>query len=101
MRALHSIDALGEQVAEAVGAGDWTRVVELLIERREHLEAAFETPPGTPAQLQRLRDLAERVLETDRELAVLALQARQRTAAELKKLGAGRRATHAYRHDSA
>ena len=85
----------------AIAAGEWERVVELIVERREQLEAAFATPPETPRQLQKLRELAERVLASDRELVALALEARERTVAELKKLGAGRRATHAYRYDSA
>ena len=101
MRALLSIDALGEEIALAVSVGDWERTVELLIQRRAELETAFAAPPETPAELHRLRELAEQVLNADRELVALALDARQQTVAELKKLRTGRRATHAYRHESA
>ncbi|NND61472.1 MAG: flagellar protein FliT [Gammaproteobacteria bacterium] len=100
MRAIHDIEVLGEALATAVSEAQWERAVEILVERRQLLEAAFCEPPQDETQLAQLRELAEQVIGSDRELVAAAQAARQATVADVRQINANRLAAHAYQENA-
>lgn len=73
--------------------GDWEQVIELEPQRRAVLEQAFATrAPVDESLAQRVHQ----ILELDRRLMDLSLQARDRAAGELGQLNRSRKARNAY-----
>jgi hypothetical protein len=74
-------------------AGDWDSVIELEPERRALLEQAFATHvPADELVAERVRA----ILDLDKRLVAQSIEARDRIAEELDKVGRGRKATSAY-----
>ena len=86
------IESVTQEMSESSELGDWDRAVELGSLRSDLLEALLKV--ADPAEEI---DLIERILESDRLLAVSARSARAQIAEELAGLRANKHAVGAYR----
>ena len=89
--ALAEIESLSRGMRRAAGRGDWQAVQAALGERDRLVRDLLAGPEaaGCAGALRRL-------LEQDREVLVLARDARDAVAAELRRLDDGRKAVQAY-----
>lgn len=97
---IDELESLQSEIAAAVAASDWPAAATLCESRQKALATAFAAQPVTLAQFRRLRDIAERVMESDAALLATVADVRRETAEALKTIGTGRRATRAYHGDS-
>ena len=85
--------ALSQGMATRAESGEWAAVIELEAKRRALLEQAFATRvPADEFVAERVRA----ILDLDKVLMTLSLDARERVAAELSSASKGRKATSAY-----
>jgi hypothetical protein len=87
--------ALSEQMVELGDGSDWEAVIALEPQRRALLEQAFAThAPVDDVITQRV----QAILDLDRQLMAITLEARDRAATEIGQASKGRKATSAYRN---
>lgn len=90
------IDELCEDICVTVHEAEWEAAGKLLSQRQRLLERLYSIGARTAAEIDTLRALGQRVIDCDRELALVAATARKATEQELRGLQTGRRAAAAY-----
>lgn len=92
---LDSLLSLTRELLGCAQAGDWERAMALESERRPLIRAAFTTekPAGCDAERQAV---IREILDTDQMVMALARRQRDDLQAQLRELGQGRSALHAY-----
>jgi len=84
---------MSRRMASLGGAGDWDAVIDLEPERRNLLEQAFAT--HVPAD-ELVADRVRAILDLDKQLMAMSIEARDRIADELGHTNKARKATSAY-----
>lgn len=91
-----SIEALNASMREAAGEEQWPTVVELAVTRHRNLLLHFERFPVGPATADFYAEHLNRMLEGERQLQALALDARKRVMRDGAGASYNRRAVGAY-----
>jgi hypothetical protein len=91
-----AIEALSRSMRDAAGREDWLQVVELAASRHRNLLYHFQQFPVGPENAGFYQEHLTRMLDGERELQALALDARRRVMRDGAAANHSRRAVGAY-----